>query len=78
MDSRTKRRPRDPDGAWEVGAFAKNVFDTQRAILADPTPRTTPYRTFTAAFNGATTYRVVTYNAPQEFCVTARIAIGSR
>jgi iron complex outermembrane receptor protein len=69
---------RAPDGSWEIGAFAKNVFDTKRAILTGLNAQTTAYRTFTGAFNGPTTYRTVTYNSPREFGVTARIAIGSR
>jgi iron complex outermembrane recepter protein len=69
---------RGSDGDWELGLFAKNVFNAQRALLTGATASTTPYRTFAGAFNGATTYRTVTYTDPREFGVTLRMAFGSR
>lgn len=69
---------RAADRSWEIGAFAKNIFDTQRALQTGSTAETTSYRTFLGGQNGATPYRSVTYTAPREFGVSARFAIGSR
>jgi len=69
---------RAPDGAWELGAYAKNIFDSQRALLTDPGAETTSYRTLVGAQNGQTTYREVRYTDPREFGITFRAALGSR
>ncbi len=70
---------RAPDGAWELGVFAKNIFDSQRALLTDQAVATGAYRNQAfQAFNAPTTYRSVTYTNPQEFGVTFKAAFGSR
>jgi iron complex outermembrane recepter protein len=35
---------RDPNGAWEIGAFAKNVFDVFRRVGVDPAPQNVSYQ----------------------------------
>ncbi|MDG2002646.1 MAG: TonB-dependent receptor, partial [Novosphingobium sp.] len=69
---------RAPDGAWSVGLFAKNIFNSQRAVLTGTSALTTSYRTLVGAQNGQTSYRSVTYTDPREFGITAKVAIGSR
>lgn len=69
---------RSPDRSWELGAYAKNVFNSQRALITDPRAETTSYRTLVGAFNGETTYRGVRYTNPREFGMTFRVAFGSR
>lgn len=68
---------RDPEGAWEIGVYAKNLFDTQRALLRSSSPAALNVRT-PGVTNVASPYRVVTYTPPREFGLTARIALGSR
>ncbi|MEZ5744826.1 MAG: TonB-dependent receptor [Sphingomonadaceae bacterium] len=73
---------RDPDGAWDVTLFAKNVFDVRRVtsrtgsaqstvLLVDPATRTS------AAFDN-TQYVGIDVTRPREFGVTVRVAFGSR
>ncbi|MET0180524.1 MAG: TonB-dependent receptor, partial [Novosphingobium sp.] len=60
---------RDPDGAWEVSLFGKNLFETDRVLT-----RTAPVATSTIA--GASffsSYRRITTTSPREFGVTAKI-----
>lgn len=65
---------RDPDGAWEISLFGKNLMDTDRVLT-----RTAPVATSNIAgvsyFSG---YRRITTTSPREFGVTARFAFGSR
>ena len=68
---------RGADGSWEVGAYAKNIFDTQRALLRASQAASLTVRSPGAA-NQVSTYRTVSYTAPQEFGITARISFGSR
>lgn len=62
---------RDPDGAWEITAYAKNLFNTYRTLTRDVSPQ---------VVNGSTrsNYRLVTSTEPREFGITARVAFGSR
>ncbi|HMP57063.1 MAG TPA: TonB-dependent receptor [Novosphingobium sp.] len=69
---------RDPDGAWEVGAYVKNLFDSFRVTRRDNAAASTGYRTFGGAQQGNTLYRSIGVTAPREFGVTARFAFGSR
>ncbi len=72
------------DHGWEVGLFAKNVFNTVK-VLTRTTPLSTAFRelqppTFqvpTAAVF-TSTYTGITTTPPQEFGVTLRWAFGSR
>ncbi|MCB2076166.1 MAG: TonB-dependent receptor, partial [Novosphingobium sp.] len=75
---------RDPDGAWELNFFAKNVFDTIKATQFDP-PASTSYQelappTFqtTVGKSATSPYSIIQTNAPREFGVSLRLALGSR
>lgn len=70
---------RDPNGAWEISLFAKNLFDTTKTLTrtdplftsyTDPVTRTSS--TFTSTYTGVTT------TAPREFGINIRYAFGSR
>lgn len=66
---------RDPDGAWDVSLFAKNVFNVHRVLTRTDTPLSTVLST--GAFN-TTRYLGITANDPREFGVNVRFAFGSR
>ena len=84
---------RDPDGAWEVSLFAKNLFDTTKT-LSRTNPLSTSYQVlnwggafdgngrpvFTGASPVTTTspYTGVTTTPPREFGVNVRFSFGSR
>jgi len=82
---------RDPDGAWEVTLFAKNVFNMER-ITERSLPLTSNYQTLPFQGFGPTgpifgspqnatftsTYNSVRMTAPQEFGLSFRFAFGSR
>jgi iron complex outermembrane receptor protein len=68
---------RASDGGWDVGLYAKNLFDTDRVLS----------RTATAPLSGATVsggtapasaYRIISMNPERELGITARFAFGSR
>jgi iron complex outermembrane receptor protein len=70
---------RAADGSWEIGGFAKNVFNSQQVIGRSSTPITASYRSLAAAINFTTAYRGLTsYGPEREFGVTVRAAFGSR
>ncbi len=60
--------------AWDIGFYAKNVFDKQ-VELSRFTPPNNVYANFTAAPGG---YDVVRTSLPREIGVTARFSFGSR
>jgi iron complex outermembrane recepter protein len=69
---------RDPDGVWEVQAFAKNLTNTYRVLS-----RTSPITQSVGFSNGQsanvfTNYRGVSNTAPREFGLNVRYAFGSR
>lgn len=69
---------RDPNGAWEVQAFAKNLTNTYRTLS-----RTAPITSTVGLTNGTslsefTNYRGVSSTAPREFGLNVRYAFGSR
>ncbi|KPH59834.1 TonB-dependent receptor plug domain-containing protein [Novosphingobium sp. ST904] len=85
---------RADDGAWEVGLYAKNVFDTTKT-LTRTNPLFTSYQqlgfagqfdpttgrpifTGPTAATGTSTYTGVTTTAPREFGINVRYAFGSR
>ncbi|MGE4339499.1 MAG: TonB-dependent receptor, partial [Pigmentiphaga sp.] len=68
---------RDPDGAWEIGIYGKNLFDVERALARNSTSFALTVRSPRAA-NVNTPYRGVTYTAPREFGITAKVSFGSR
>ena len=70
---------RDVDGAWELTVFGKNVFGQQTVLSTTNSPLTTsvigvglPSSTFASA------YVPVEVNAPREFGLSLRVALGSR
>jgi iron complex outermembrane receptor protein len=70
---------RDPDGAWELSVFAKNVLNTKRILSIGGAPISESIRTLTGgsvAFG--TDYYGISTLAPREFGVTLHMAIGSR
>ena len=77
---------RDPDGAWEVSLFAKNITNTFRVLTRSNGPQATPLRGGIPLGGGAvssgslstTNYYGITSTAPREFGVNLRIAFGSR
>lgn len=78
---------RADDGAWEVGLYAKNIFDTTKT-LTRTTPLYTSYQQLTLGATGinptptastyTSTYTGVTTTAPREFGINVRYAFGSR
>ena len=73
---------RDPDGAWELNFFAKNLLNTTKATSFG-SPATTSYQQLNTSFqaSGATatsTYSIITTTPPREFGVNVRFAFGSR
>jgi iron complex outermembrane receptor protein len=82
---------RAPDGAWEVSLFAKNLFETEKA-LTRTTPLSTSYQqlgfggfgptgpilTGPTAATYTSTYTGVTMTPPREFGLNVRYAFGSR
>ncbi|WP_336968586.1 TonB-dependent receptor [Sphingobium aromaticiconvertens] len=77
---------RDPEGAWEVSLFAKNLFDTTK-VLTRTTPLFTPYQQITgftptgattAAQTFTSTYTGATVTPPREFGLNVRFFFGSR
>lgn len=73
---------RDPDGAWEVTAYAKNVTNTFRVLTRSASAQTT-----TVTGRGqlgpqgtavVTNYFGISSTDPREFGITARVSFGSR
>jgi iron complex outermembrane receptor protein len=73
---------RDPDGVWDVGLFAKNLFNTQRVLSRNATAYSTAYYSPATAgsnaINGESAYRLITTNQPREFGLNVRYSFGSR
>ncbi len=70
---------RSDDGRWEISAFAKNIFNTQRIITYGTAPiRAAINTSASSTFNYTSEYRTITVSPPREFGVSARIAIGGR
>lgn len=70
---------RDPDGAWEITFFGKNILRERKVLSTTNNPLTTTVRSFTGApYEYSNGYVPVTVTAPREFGITARIALGSR
>ena len=62
-----------PDSAWDLGFYAKNVFDKQVELARVPTINSV-YSTFSAPSG----YDVVRASRPREIGVTVRYSFGSR
>ncbi|MGN6358381.1 MAG: TonB-dependent receptor [Novosphingobium sp.] len=73
---------RDPDGAWDVGLFAKNLFNVQRTLTRNATAFSSSYYSPATAGQAAITepsaYRLITTNQPREFGLNVRYSFGSR
>ena len=69
---------RASNGAWDIGIYAKNIFDTERVLTRGAGPLTTSYNIGATGVNSPTTYRLITMTAPREIGATARFAFGSR
>lgn len=70
---------RDPEGAWELGVYGKNIFDVLRVTSRNANPSVASYvNLFTGGQTAVSTYRGITINNPQEFGVNLRVAFGSR
>jgi iron complex outermembrane receptor protein len=83
---------RDPDGAWEVSLFGKNVLNDRTVTSVSNGPLSTSYQslpyvmvngapTVTGRPTGAaftSTYAGISMAPPREFGVSVRIALGSR
>lgn len=67
---------RDTDGGWEIGAYVKNAFDTERVLTRGATVLPSGASVVGGVANS--TYRGITMTAPREFGLTARFALGSR
>jgi iron complex outermembrane receptor protein len=68
---------RDPKAGWEVNAYGKNLFDTQRVLSRIASPYLTGYATLAGGNAVVTNYRGITVTAPREFGITASFAFGS-
>lgn len=62
---------RDPKGAWELGLYAKNLFNTKVLLTAQPIG--TPYAEF-----GPSGYQAATATALREVGLSLRYSFGSR
>ncbi|MFC4595479.1 TonB-dependent receptor [Sphingobium tyrosinilyticum] len=72
---------RDPDGAWEIGAFAKNITNTFRVLSRGDRPLQTNALDAGAGFASVpfqSNYVQITSTPPREFGVSLRVALGAR
>lgn len=67
---------RDPDGAWELMAYGKNVTNTFRVLTRSNGAEGTNLLGVGTVSN--TNYFAITSTQPREFGITARFAFGSR
>lgn len=68
---------RDSRRNWEITLFAKNVLGERQVLSVGASRLATGYRS-PASNTYASEYRSVAVNAPREFGITARVALGSR
>lgn len=68
---------RGTDGSWDVGVYAKNLFDVERVLTRNSAAYAQTIR-MPGATNQVSTYRGVTYTPAREVGVTARFTFGSR
>lgn len=66
---------RDPDGAWDVTLFAKNLTDTRRVTARTGVAQST---VLGGRAVDSTQYVGINVTEPRQFGVSARIAFGSR
>jgi iron complex outermembrane receptor protein len=65
---------RDPDGAWELSVFGKNITNTGR-VLSRGDQALTTFGQVNAAYGR---YVDAVFTRPREFGVNLRVAFGSR
>jgi iron complex outermembrane receptor protein len=83
---------RGSDGGWDVGVYAKNLFDVGRALIVSQNALSTSYQqlfctaqipacngaTTTFGQNATSTYRSVQYTPPREIGINFTVRFGSR
>lgn len=76
---------RDPEGRWDVGLFAKNLFDTERVLSRNANAYSVSYTNVTEAFvgrprgiTGVSAYRGISMTPPREFGLNVRYAFDAR
>lgn len=75
---------RGSDGSWELTAYAKNLFNTERVLSRDANALVTaaqflaPNFANLGGFPQTTAYRGITMTPPREFGLNMRFAFGSR
>jgi iron complex outermembrane recepter protein len=75
---------RDPEGAWEVALYGKNVTNTQRVLARSSAPSSTAYNIGATGTSGATNYYTggvaagLGMTAPREVGLSLRYAFGSK
>ncbi len=71
---------RDPDGAWEVSAYGKNIFDddTVLATSLGPVFTTAQGQTLNSPYIGLGNASTPGISPPREFGISLRVAFGSR
>lgn len=75
---------RDPDGAWELSLFAKNLTKNETVLTRSNGPLATPYQVVNVSTGTASaavansTYTSVTMTQPRVFGINLRYTFGSR
>jgi len=74
---------RDPEGAWDVSLYGKNITQTEEVLARSGTVLTTPYNIGPSGQTGVTNYyggstSGLTFTAPREFGIIVRYSFGSR
>jgi iron complex outermembrane receptor protein len=69
---------RHPEGRWELTAFAKNIFNTQKILSFGGSPISQSVPVGNSSFLHPTGYYSVSVTAPREVGVTFHAAFGSR
>ncbi len=72
---------RDPEGSWDISAYARNIFDVERVINSGDTVATSLVREVSNSSRieaSGSTYIGITTTAPREFGLNFRVAFGSR
>ncbi len=68
---------RDPDGAWEISLFGKNILRERQVLSVGSAVTSQTVRT-PGSITYRSEYRTVSVTAPREFGLSAKIALGSR
>lgn len=68
---------RDKKGAWEITVFGKNILQQREVLTVGGSVVATSVQVGATGTNQTSPYRAITYTAPREFGISARIALGS-